>query len=134
MNKPSEQEFEAIAATALKAVPAALLAHIKGVVIRIEELPDTETQAALGLASPFELLGLYRGVSLDQKSVTASPQDVDMITLYRRPILDYWQASGEDLGHLVRHVLIHEIGHHFGLSDEDMERIEGAADHQKHLS
>ncbi len=95
--------------------------------IRIEEFPDAETEREMGLESPFDLLGLYRGVSLDRKSVSDTPADVDMIFLYRRPILDYWCETGEDLTHIIRHVLIHEIGHHFGLSDEDMERIEEGA-------
>ncbi|MHA1598755.1 MAG: metallopeptidase family protein [Alphaproteobacteria bacterium] len=121
---PSLAEFEAIAAEALKTVPGELLAHVDGVVIRIVDFPDAETEAEMGLASPFELLGLYSGVSLDQKSVADITPGVDMIFLYRRPILDYWCESGEDLAHIVRHVLIHEIGHHFGFSDADMERIE----------
>lgn len=125
MKAPSLEEMEILAAHALKTVPGELLVHVEGVVIRVEEFPDSETQGALELASPYDLLGLYRGVSLDQKSILATPDDVDMITLYRGPILDFWCESGEDLNHLVRHVLIHEIGHHFGLSDEDMERIEG---------
>ena len=79
------------------------------------------------LESPYELLGLYRGVSLDEKSVSESPQDVDMIFLYRAPLLDYWCETGEDLSHLIRHVLIHEIGHHFGFSDADMEKIESGS-------
>ena len=79
------------------------------------------------LESPYELLGLYRGVSLDEKSVSESPQDVDMIFLYRTPLLDYWCETGEDLSHLIRHVLIHEIGHHFGFSDADMEKIESGS-------
>ena len=78
----------------------------------------------MDLESPFDLLGLYRGVSLDRKSVMASASDVDMIFLYRRAILDFWCETGEDLGRIVRHVLIHEVGHHFGLSDDDMDRIE----------
>jgi len=123
MKPPSLEEMEAIAAEALKTVPQELLAHVDGVVIRVEDFPDPETEREMGLSSPFDLLGLYRGVSIDQKSIAAIPEDVDMIFLYRRPILDYWSESGEDLSHLVRHVLIHEIGHHFGLSDEDMERI-----------
>ena len=81
----------------------------------------------MDLESPFELLGLYRGVSLNNKSVTVSSQDIDMVFLYRRPILDYWCETGEDLPHLVRHVLIHEIGHHFGFSDDDMDVIEDQA-------
>ncbi len=126
MKAPSLEQIEAIAARALKTVPGELLAHVEGVVIRVEEFPDSETEDALSLASPYDLLGLYRGVSIDQKSVSATPDDIDMIYLYRAPILDFWCESGEDLEHLVRHVLIHEIGHHFGLSDDDMERIEGA--------
>jgi predicted Zn-dependent protease with MMP-like domain len=81
----------------------------------------------MALESPFDLLGLYRGVPIGEKSVSAQPDDVDRIFLYRRPLLDYWCDSGETLSHVIRHVLIHEIGHHFGLSDEEMERIEAAA-------
>ena len=76
------------------------------------------------LESPFDILGLYVGVSLDQKSLSDTPSDIDRIYLYRRPILDYWCETEEDLYHLVRHVLIHEIGHHFGFSDDDMDQIE----------
>jgi predicted Zn-dependent protease with MMP-like domain len=97
---------------------------VRNVIIRVAEFPDPETEDEMDLESPFDLLGLYRGVSLDQKSVIDTPSDMDMIFLYRRPILDYWCETGEDLSHVVRHVLIHEIGHHFGLSDDDMERIE----------
>ncbi|MBI4185406.1 MAG: metallopeptidase family protein [Proteobacteria bacterium] len=113
-----------MAEAALAAIPEALRRHVKGVAIRVEEFPDEETEKEMELESPFDLLGLYRGVSLDRKSVSDPPQDVDMIFLYRRPLLDYWCETGEDLRRIVRHVLIHEIGHHFGLSDEEMERIE----------
>ena len=116
-----------MARAALKTIPEKLRRHVEGVAIRIEEFPDAETEREMGLESPFDLLGLYRGVSLDRKSVSDTPADVDMIFLYRRPILDYWCETGEDLTHVIRHVLIHEIGHHFGLSDEDMERIEEQA-------
>ena len=78
------------------------------------------------LESPFDLMGLYRGVDLAHRSVLDVPRGPDLIFLYRRPLLDYWCETGEDLAHLVRHVLIHEIGHHFGFSDDDMERIEAA--------
>lgn len=94
--------------------------------IRVEELPDEETEAEMGLDSPFDLLGLYRGAPLPRRSVSDPQPAIDMIFLYRRSILDYWCETGEDLFELVRHVLIHEIGHHFGFSDEDMERIERA--------
>ncbi len=127
MLPPGLAEMEAMARAALKTIPEKLRRHVRGVAIRVEEFPDAETEREMGLESPFDLLGLYRGVSLDRKSVSDTPADVDMIFLYRRPILDYWCETGEDLTHVIRHVLIHEIGHHFGLSDEDMERIEEEA-------
>ena len=94
------------------------------VVVRVEEFPDEETEADMGLESPFDILGLYRGVALPHKSLSDPRPDLDMVFLYRRPILDYWCETSEDLTRIVRHVLIHEIGHHFGFSDEDMARIE----------
>jgi predicted Zn-dependent protease with MMP-like domain len=127
MIAPDLAEFEGIAREAFRMVPDELRRPVENVVIRIEEFPDEETEREMGLESPFDLLGLYRGVSLDRKSISDTPSDVDMILLYRRPILDYWCETGEDLVHVIRHVLIHEIGHHFGLSDEDMERIEARA-------
>ncbi len=124
---PSLADIEAIAYAAYETIPEELRRHVHGVAIRVEEFPDKETEREMGLESPFDLLGLYRGVSLDRKSVSDVPGDVDMILLYRSPILDYWCETGEDLTHLVRHVLIHEIGHHFGFSDADMDRIEAQA-------
>ena len=122
---PDLAEIEAMAREAYETIPDELRRHADGVSIRVEDFPDRDTERSMGLASPFDLLGLYHGVSLDQKSVAATPQQVDMVFLYRRPILDFWCETGEDLFDVVRHVLIHEIGHHFGFSDEDMERIEG---------
>ena len=89
---------------------------------------DEEVEEEMGLESPFDILGLYRGVSLAGQEGSQPPALPDMIYLYRRPILDYWCETGEDLAHVVRHVLIHEIGHHFGLSDDDMEAIEAEMD------
>ena len=123
---PSLAEIEELAERALTTIPQELGQHLGRVVIRVEEFPDEETEAAMELESPFDILGLYRGVALPHKSVSDPRPDIDMIFLYRRPILDYWCETGEDLAHLVRHVVIHEVGHHFGFSDEDMERIEAA--------
>lgn len=123
---PSLAEIEELAERAMGSIPQELKPYLGRVVLRVEEFPDEETEAAMGLESSFDILGLYRGVGLPHKSVSDPRPDLDMVFLYRRPILDYWCESGEDLAHLVRHVLIHEIGHHFGFSDEDMERIEEA--------
>ena len=98
------------------------------IVFRVDEFPTDEVLDELELESPFDLMGLYQGVDLARKSVADPAPEPDMIFLYRRPILDYWCETGEDLAHLVAHVVIHEIGHHWGLSDEDMERIEAEAD------
>ena len=124
LTPPTPEGLREIAEAELKALPDALGRHVTGVVIRVADFPDPETERDMGLRSPFDLLGLYVGVPVGEKSVTHAPQDVDMIFLYRRPILDYWSETGEALDHIVRHVLIHEIGHHFGFSDADMERIE----------
>jgi len=124
---PSIADLEAVAREAYASVPARLRRFVKNVLIRVEDFPDDETLEDLECDSPFDLLGLYQGVDLTQKSVLDTPEDIDRIYLYRRPILDYWCETGEDLTHVVRHVLIHEIGHHFGLSDDDMERIEAEA-------
>jgi len=124
---PDLADIEALARAALETIPDILREKVTGVVIRVDDFPDTETEREMGLDSPFDLLGLYRGVPFGEKSVSDAPRDVDMIFLYRRPLLDYWCETGEDLERLVRHVLIHEIGHHFGFSDADMERIEDDA-------
>jgi predicted Zn-dependent protease with MMP-like domain len=127
-NAPTLDDIEALARRTFDSIPAKLRRHVGDVVIRIDEFPDAEICRDMELDSPFDLLGLYQGVSLDQKAAVGSRQDVDMIFLYRRPLLDYWCETGEELVHLVRHVLIHEIGHHFGLSDDDMEALERLAD------
>jgi len=121
---PSLGDIEEIAAETYKTIPQVLRSRVDEVMIRVEQFADDETLADLGMESPFELLGLYRGVSLDQKSTLDLPQNVDMIFLYRRPLLDYWCETGEELDTLIRHVLVHEIGHHFGYSDDDMEAID----------
>jgi predicted Zn-dependent protease with MMP-like domain len=121
---PTLADLDIMAQRALATVPEELKRHLGAVVIRIEEFPDEETAEEMGIESPFDLLGLYHGVALPHQSVSSTRAGIDMIFLYRRPILDYWVETGEDLYDVVRHVLIHEIGHHFGFSDDDMERIE----------
>ncbi|MDP6788137.1 MAG: metallopeptidase family protein [Rhodospirillales bacterium] len=121
---PGLTEIEALARAALETIPGELRRHMGDVIIRVDDFPDAETEREMKLETPFDILGLYRGVSLDRKSVHDTPDDLDMIFLYRWPILDYWCETGEDLSHVIRHVLIHEIGHHFGLSDADMHHIE----------
>jgi predicted Zn-dependent protease with MMP-like domain len=122
---PSIEAIEAMAHDAFADIPDELARHVHNIVFRVEEFPDEAVEAEMKLESPFDLLGLYRGVALPHKSVGATAGDLDMIFLYRRPMLDFWCETGETLEDIVRHVLIHEIGHHFGFSDEDMERFEG---------
>jgi predicted Zn-dependent protease with MMP-like domain len=124
---PSLVEFEELAAQAWERLPQEFRAMCEGVVIRIEDFATDEVLKSLGIDSPFDLMGLYQGVSLDRKSVMDSGREPDMVFLYRRAILDYWAESDETLGSLVTHVLIHEIGHHFGLSDADMVALEAQA-------
>jgi len=123
---PSLADIDALAQRALESLPRRFRRLLGPVVIRVDDFPDEETEDEMGLEGPFDLLGLYRGVALPRKSVSDPLPRTDMIFLYRRPILDYWCESGDALYDIVRHVLIHEIGHHFGFSDADMERIESS--------
>lgn len=123
---PSLDDLADMGEAAFETIPEELRRHVAGVMIRVAEFPDPEIERDMALQSPFDLLGLYQGIDIGHKDAGFTPSDVDMIFLYRRPILDYWCETGEDLRDIVRHVLIHEIGHHFGLSDDDMERIENA--------
>jgi predicted Zn-dependent protease with MMP-like domain len=121
---PSAADIEAIARATLRALPEPFAGHLADVVLQVEEFADEETLRELGIEDPFELTGVYEGVPIGDKSVDLSGTLPDRIRLFRRPILDEW-ADGEDkLEHLVAHVLIHEAGHHFGLSDEAMHRLE----------
>ena len=127
IHPPTLDEIAAIARAAFDALPRGFRRLARDVVIQVAEFPDKDTEREMELASPFDLLGLYQGIPIGEQGGAGTRQDVDMIFLYRRPMLDYWCETGEELGHVIRHVLIHEIGHHFGLSDEDMDRIEEAA-------
>ena len=123
---PDLDQIEIMARAALETVPKVLRDHVHDVVIRVEDFPDDDVMREMNLESPFDILGLYRGIPINGRGSGLIASDIDMIFLYRRPILDYWSETGEELSDIIRHVLIHEIGHHFGLSDEDMERIEAA--------
>ncbi|MBL8628869.1 MAG: metallopeptidase family protein [Rhodospirillaceae bacterium] len=125
---PSLDDMEALASEALQTLPARLRQFTTGIVIHVTEFPDDDVCAEMELESPFDILGLYQGISMAEQTVEASGGLPNMVFLYRRPILDYWAETGEDLRHVVRHVLIHEIGHHFGFSDDDMEALEAEAD------
>lgn len=124
---PTLADFEALAALAWDRLPGEFRQLCGDVVIRVEDFALDEVLDELGIESPFDLMGLYQGVSLDRKSVSDVPRGPDLVVLYRRAMLDYWADGDEPLGHLVTHVLVHEIGHHFGLSDDDMEAIEANA-------
>jgi predicted Zn-dependent protease with MMP-like domain len=121
---PSLVELEVLAETAFRRLPQRFRALCEGLVIRVEDFPNEDVLDDLGAETEFDLLGLFQGVGLPFRSESASGQMPNMIWLYRRPILDYWAEHDETLGAIITHVLVHEIGHHFGLSDEDMEAIE----------
>ena len=125
---PTIDEVAALAEDALSNVPPELLKPLSGLAILVEEFPDEEICEAMDLETPFDLLGLYQGVPLGHRSTGETPADLDRVFLFRRPILDYWIESGDDLYTVVRHVLIHEIGHHYGYSDAEMEELERRAD------
>jgi predicted Zn-dependent protease with MMP-like domain len=126
---PSLADLERLAEQAYARLPPHFRALCEGIVIRVEDFPDEETLDEMNCETEFDLLGLFRGIGLAQAGATPqSGQFPNMIWLYRRPLLDYWAEHEETLGHLVTHVLVHEIGHHFGLSDDDMYGIEAAAE------
>jgi predicted Zn-dependent protease with MMP-like domain len=124
---PSLDDIERIARAAMAALPAPFAGHLGDIVLRIEDFPDDATCDDMGLESPFDLTGLYRGTPVGMRSVEYAGTVPDMITLYRRPLLDEWADTGVGLESLISHVIVHEVGHHFGLSDADMAAIEAAA-------
>jgi predicted Zn-dependent protease with MMP-like domain len=121
---PSLDEIEELAAAAYRRLPQRFRQLCGNLVIRVEDFPADDVINEMELESEFDLLGLFHGVGLPFQSESAPVQMPNMIWLYRRPILDYWAEHDETLGKIVTHVLLHEIGHHFGLSDEDIAAIE----------
>jgi len=131
MKAPSLTELEILAGEVFLRLPQKFRDLCAGVVIQVDDFPSDEVLDTMGAESEFDLLGLFHGVGLPFRSESSPVQMPNMIWLYRRPILDYWAEHEETLGAIVQHVLVHEIGHHFGLSDADMAAIEGAAEQTK---
>jgi predicted Zn-dependent protease with MMP-like domain len=128
LKAPTLAEFEVMAIEAFRRLPDNFRAMCADLVIKIDDFATDEVLDHLGAKSEFDVLGLFQGVGLPFQSSSAPVQMPNMIWLYRRPILDYWSEHDETLGEIVTHVLVHEIGHHFGMSDDDMEEIERSAD------
>ena len=125
---PSLADLEILAQEVFVRLPAKFRALCEDLVIQVEDFATDEVLDSMDIESPFDLMGLFQGVGLPFRSEAVSGQMPNMIWLYRRPILDYWAEHEETLGAIITHVLVHEIGHHFGFSDEDIARIEAAAD------
>jgi predicted Zn-dependent protease with MMP-like domain len=125
---PDAAAIERLADAAIAALPAPFRVHLDGVVLRVEEFADDEVLAEMGIEDPFDLTGLYSGRPIDKQDSWVSGELPSMIHLYRRPLLDEWVDTGVALEDLITHVIVHEVGHHFGFSDADMHAIEDTAD------
>jgi predicted Zn-dependent protease with MMP-like domain len=131
LKAPSLAEIEVLAAEIFRHLPRRFRDLCVDLVIQVDDFPTDEVLEQMDAESEFDLLGLFQGVGLPFRTESAPMQMPNMIWLYRRPILDYWAEHDETLGAIVRHVLVHEIGHHFGLSDADMAAIEETAEETK---
>ena len=125
---PSLADFEILAGEVFRRLPKRFRDLAADVIIRVDDFPSEDVLDEMQAESEFDLLGLFQGIGLPHQSHDDIARLPNMVWLYRRPILDYWAEHDESLGHIVRHVLIHEIGHHFGLSDDDMTAIEAQAE------
>ena len=124
---PSLDEFEALATAALESLPQPFRDLVRDVRCYVADFPENDVLDELGIESEFDLMGLFTGIGLAQEGITQTGRMPNVVYLYRRPILDYWAEHEDTLGAVVTHVLIHEMGHHFGFSDEDMEALEAQA-------
>ncbi len=128
LRAPTLEEIETLAHSAYASLPSRFVSLCEGLVIRVEDFPDDETLDEMQCETEYDLLGLFNGRGLTQsRHLSETGDEPNMIWLYRRPILDFWADGEESLGEIVTHVLVHEIGHHFGLSDEDMAAMETQA-------
>ena len=128
LRAPTLDDIDALAEAAFARLPPSFRARCEGLVIQVVDFPDDETLDEMDAQSEFDLLGLFRGRGLAQRGAVEETGELpNMIWLYRRPLLDFWCEGEDTLGAVVTHVLVHEIGHHFGLSDADMEAIERSA-------
>jgi predicted Zn-dependent protease with MMP-like domain len=125
---PTEADIEAIARHTLEGLPSPFAESLGDIVLLVEPIADSETAGRVGLRNPMQLSGLYQGVSLNHQSVSQSGMLPERITLYSRPILAEWRSTGVSLEQLVAHIVIHEVGHHFGFSDDDMHALEDGAE------
>ena len=124
---PSAGEIETIAREAMQGLPHPFASHLQHVVLQVDEYADDALLQEMGIEHPLDLTGVYEGIPVGERSVDTSGSLPDRIRLFRQPILAEWCEEGEAFEHLVRHILIHEVGHHFGLSDDDMHALEGQA-------
>ncbi len=128
LRAPTSEDIDTIAQAVFAELPASFRRLCEGLVIQVVDFPDDETLDEMGAESEFDLLGLFRGRGLAQRGAVEETGELpNMIWLYRRPLLDFWCEGEDSLGEVVTHVLVHEIGHHFGLSDADIEAIEQSA-------
>ena len=124
---PDAAEIERLADSAIARMPEHFRRHLEGVVLRVDDFAEEDVLAEFGIEDPFELSGLYSGRSLDKQDSWTSGELPPMIHLYRRPLLDEWAETGVSLEDLITHVIVHEVGHHFGFSDDDMHALEDEA-------
>ncbi|MFL6749293.1 MAG: metallopeptidase family protein [Sphingomicrobium sp.] len=124
---PTAEEIEAIARDALRRLPEPFAGHLAEVVLQVDEYADDALLAEMEIEHPLDLTGVYEGIPIGQRSVDTSGTLPDRIRLFRQAILAEWAEDGEPFEHLVRHILVHEVGHHFGLSDDDMHGLEEQA-------